>query len=342
MTQTATTILSAEQTIVPHNPAKVLDLGGLTVGAYLNRWLAHAHARVRTSTYEGYRSLLRCHAQPHLGHHPLAELHPLHLQQLYSDLLQPDPPKKPLSAGSVLNLHLLLTQAFGQAVRWQLLPTNPAAGAQPPRPQRPTNHVGDPPLLHTILDKLANHPLELPVAIAIATGMRRGEILALRWHDLTPNYSTAHIQQTLQPTTNGLIFQQPKTHRSRRAIALPTFLQQRLHTHRQHQQQRQQTLGPAWDPHDLIVDRGDGKPLNPDTLSSGWRRFLRQNKLPPLRFHDLRHSHATLMLLQGVHPKIVSERLGHASIGITLDLYTHVLPSLQHEAVNAIDDLFPT
>jgi integrase len=341
MVQTVASLAFGEQMIVAGGRALgSVELTDLTVGVYLERWLAHARSRVRVSTYEGYRSLVRCHAGPRLGNRLLVELHPLDLQQLYGDLLDPEPPARPLSAGTVLNLHLLLTQAFGQATRWQLLSVNPAAGAQPPRPRRPANQVGDPALLQLILDRLAGHPLELPVAIAIATGMRRGEILGLRWQDVTADYATAHIQQTLQPTANGLVVQPPKTHRSRRAIALPTFLQSRLRVHRSGQQRRQREAGSGWTALDLVVERGDGRPLNPDTLSSGWRRFLCQHKLPQLRFHDLRHSHATLMLLQGVHPKIVSERLGHASIGITLDTYTHVLPSLQQEAVSAFDDLF--
>jgi integrase len=124
--------------------------------------------------------------------------------------------------------------------------------------------------------------------------------------------------------------------------ALPEFLRPYLQQHHDAQRKRRAALGDAWQDTDLIVDRGDGGPINPDTLSSHWRRFLHDQQLPHLRFHDLRHSHATLMLLEGVHPKVVSERLGYASIAITLDLYTHVLPSMQHEAAQAFDRLFPT
>ena len=172
--------------------------------------------------------------------------------------------------------------------------------------------------------------------------MRRGEILALRWADLNTDYTTAHIQQTLQPTSSGLHYQQPKTHRSRRAIALPHTLATLLARHRANQTERRSQQGARWHDNDLINDRGDGKPINPNSLSSAWRRFIKQNQLPTIRFHDLRHSHATLMLLQGIHPKIVSERLGHASIGITLDVYSHILPSMQTEAADAIDRLINT
>jgi len=123
-------------------------------------------------------------------------------------------------------------------------------------------------------------------------------------------------------------------------VALPQTLITHLRDHRQEQDARRAAANETWRQTDLIVDCGDGGPLNPDTLSSMWRRFARQYNLPTIRFHDLRHSHATLMLLEGIHPKIVSERLGHASIGITLDTYTHLLPSMQTEAAEAIDRIF--
>jgi len=313
--------------------------GELTVAAYLERWLAHTRGRVRDVTYEGYETLLRLHALPRIGRLRLEELRPLAIQDLYAELLAGGRERAPLGAGTVLNLHLVLTQAFGQAVRWQLLAANPVAGAQPPRPRRPARPLVDPSLLAILLASVAGTWLEAPAAVAAATGMRRGEILALRWADLRGDLSTAHVQRTLQPTRQGLVFEQPKTARSRRTVLLPAFL--RPHLERQRAAQAARRAGAAdWQEQGLLIDRGDGRPLNPDTLSAGWARHLRRRSLPPIRFHDLRHAHATLMLAQGVHPKVVSERLGHASVGITLDTYSHVLPSLQEEAVAAFDALF--
>lgn len=200
----------------------------LSVETYLLRWLAHSRSRVRSVTYEGYESLLRLHALPHLGSRPLRDLRPLDLQNLYLDLIESDDDSTRLSGGSMLNLHLVLTQALGQAVRWQLLPSNPAAGAQPPRPRRPPRLIVDQILAGSLLTAVAGTRLELPAAVAIATGMRRGEILALRWQDLDPEYKIAHVQRSLQPNKHGLVFEQPKTARSRRAVALPTSVPQAL------------------------------------------------------------------------------------------------------------------
>jgi integrase len=312
--------------------------GTLEVGPYLRQWLNHMRGRVRAKTHEGYEGLIRLYALPHLQGIPLTELRPLHLQGLYSSLLAD--PDRHLSGGTVLNLHLVLTQALGQAVRWGLLVSNPAAGAQPPRPRRPELNVVDSRLASRLVDATRGTAMELPVAMAIATGMRRGEILGLRWADIDQDLGVAHVRRSLQITGGSLRFEEPKTRRSRRSVVLPSYLHPYLLRQREDIARRRKVLGPRWREHDLVVDSGDGAPLNPDTLSSGWTRFLRLRGLPHVRFHDLRHAHATLMLLQGVHPKVVSERLGHASIGITLDTYSHVLPSMQVEAARAFDELF--
>jgi integrase len=235
----------------------------------------------------------------------------------------------------------VLTQAFGQAVRWGLLDRSPATGAQPPRPRRPEPTVVDADLAQRILSTVRGHQLELPVAIAIATGMRRGEILGLRWHDIDEDAGVIHVRRSLQSTKPEPVFEEPKTRRSRRAVAVPAFLRPYFDSQLEDQMRRRAELGSGWHDMDLVVDRGDGDAVSPVTFSAAWPKFLRRAGLPHVRFHDLRHGHATLMLMRGVHPKIVSERLGHSSVGITLDTYSHVLPGMQAEAVQAFDDLFP-
>jgi len=306
---------------------------------YLEDWLAHIKGRVRARTFQGYEGLIRLYAVPALADIPLREVVPLDLQSLYSFLLQEREPT--IAAGTVLNLHLVLTQAFGQAVRWGLLDRSPATGAQPPRPRRPEPAAVDAHLAARMLDAAQGHPIETPLAIALATGMRRGEILGLRWADLDEDLTVARVRRSLQSLGPDPVFEEPKTRRSRRAVALPAFLAPYLVRQRTDQERRRQVLGDRWVETDLIVDAGDGSAVNPANLSAAWPKFLRRAGLPHVRFHDLRHAHATLMLMQGVHHKIVSERLGHASIGITLDTYSHVLPGMQAEAALAFDQLFP-
>ena len=316
------------------------ELAHRSTSDFLGSWLAHAKGRIRARTYQGYEGLIRLYALPALGELPLKDVQPLQLQSLYSFLLTERTP--PISAGTVLNLHLVLTQAFGQAVDWGLLDRSPAAGAQPPRPRRPEPAVVDAELAGRILAAARGNPVELPAAIAIATGMRRGEILGLRWRDLDDAFTVAQIRRSLQSTRSGALFEEPKTRRSRRTVALPAFLAPYLTRQRDDQLERRAALGERWQETDLVVDARDGGPISPATFSAAWPKFLRRAGLPHVRFHDLRHGHATLMLLQGVHPKVVSERLGHASIGITLDTYSHVLPGMQAEAAQAFDALFRT
>jgi integrase len=186
----------------------------LTVEDYLCDWLAHSRTRVRPTTYKGYQALIRHHVLPHLGRLQLAELRPLHIQHMYGALLAGGNGKA-LSAGTVLNTHPVLTQALSQAVRWGLIVANPAKEAQPPRPRRPEPQVVDGALASRILEAASGSPIECAVALALSTGMRRGEILALRWSDVDMGSASLRVRRSLQPTASGLVFAEPKTRRAR-------------------------------------------------------------------------------------------------------------------------------
>ncbi len=324
-------------------PGPLPELTSLSTGDYLESWLSQVRGRVRGRTYSGYAGLLRRYAIPLLGEVPLKDLHPLHLQHLYGQLLEQGAGgyRDQLSASTVLNLHRVLVQSLGWAERFGLLERSPAKAARPPRPRRAEPKVVDPALAERILEASSGTRLELPVAFALATGMRRGEILGLRWGDLGPDLSVAHVRRSLQATGEALVFEEPKTKRSRRSVALPAFLHPYLERQLTDQARRKQDLGDGWTGSDLVIDAGDGSPVNPDSMSSAWRFLVVRAGLPHVRFHDLRHAHATLLLCQGVHPKVVSERLGHATVGITLDIYSHVIPGMQAEAARAFDRLFP-
>ncbi len=309
-----------------------------TVGSYLAAWLGHVKARVRARTHQGYEGLVHLYALPHLGEIALEALQPLDIQDVRE-------PSRARAAAFCRNRAEPASRApqrlrAGGQVGWGLIPANPVAGAQPPRPKRREPRAVDAELARRILAAADGTTLEVPTAIALATGMRRGEILGLRWSDLDQDLTVAHVRRTLQTTKAGPVLDEPKTRRSRRAVALPSFLRPYLLRQTADQESRRKRLGAAWQETDAVVDSGDGSPLSPDALSAAWPRFLAKAELPHVRFHDLRHAHATLMLLQGIHPKIVSERLGHASIGITLDTYSHVLPGMQGEAASVFDELF--
>jgi integrase len=316
----------------------------MTVAEYLRFWLDHMRFRVRPTTYDGYRGMCEVHAIPRIGSVPLADLHPLVIQRMYTEVLTSGRVRGlgGLAARSVLHLHRILKEALAQAVRWQIIATNPAAGAQPPRPARPELTIVDPDLARRVLAAAVGTRFHTPVALGLGTGMRRGEILGLQWVDVEVDTAVLRVRRTLQVATAGLAFQEPKTFRSRRSITLPEFLLEALEVQRWAQATRRAALGRGWHEQGLVIDGGDGGPWDPDVFSAQWGRFVREGGLPHIRFHDLRHAHATLMLVKGVHPKIVSERLGHSTIAITLDIYSHVIPSMQNEAARMVDEVFST
>ena len=181
--------------------------------------------------------------------------------------------------------------------------------------------------------------LFMPTLLAVATGMRRGEVLALRWCDVDFAANALAVCRSLEETREGLSFKQPKTQRGRRRVTLPGFAVDALRRHRTEQAAERLKLGPAYEDNELVCPCPDGRPWVPGSFSAGFIAFCRRRGFERLRFHDLRHGHATQLLQEGIHPKVVSERLGHSTIGITLDTYSHVMPGIQEEAAQRLDDL---
>lgn len=310
-----------------------LEPGRLTTAEFLEQWLDASRSRVGPRTWERYAQLMRLHVVPVLGSIPLGKLRPLHLERLYSKLLG-----KGLAARTVLHVHRVLHSALHQAVRWQLVPRNVAGAVTPPRPVTRDIEPIDPEQAVRLIESVKGTLLEVPVVLALGTGMRRGEVLGLRWKDIDLSSGRARIAQTVQATQEGLQFLPPKTHRSKRSVSLPAFVVETLKRHRKTQNERRLLVGESWHDHDLVIDRGNGEPLPPHTLSQQFRVASRKASLD-LNFHGLRHAHASLMLAGGVHLKVVSQRLGHSTISITADLYSHVSPSVEEEAAVILNDL---
>lgn len=177
----------------------------------------------------------------------------------------------------------------------------------------------------------------LPVLLAVTTGLRRGEILGLRWEDVNLRTSVLTVRQPLEQTKGGIALKQPKTQKARRTVALPQLSVEALRYRKKEQAKERLLFGPDYNGHGLVLARADGSPWKPDSFTSSYRSLVRRLGLSHIRFHDLRHTHATQLLRQGVHPKVVSERLGHSTVGITLDVYSHVLPGMQEDAAHRVD-----
>jgi integrase len=307
------------------------DSGRLTLAAYLARYLEHAGTRVRASTLQRYRELMHRHVLPRIGRVPLAKLQPVHVQAVLDEMLA-----QGLAPRTVVQAYRVLSAALRQAVKWQLLALNPAAAASPPRPERPRLTIPDSQAVARLLEEASGEAAHIPLILAASTGMRRGEVLGLRWSAVDLDAGLIRVVSTLQRIDGRLQQVEPKTDRSRRTVALPNFALEVLRAHRKEQAARRLLVGPAWVDLDLVVDRGEGRPMDPGHLSHAFGRIARRAGLQGLRLHDLRHAYATALLAAGVHPKIVSEALGHASVGFTMDVYSHVLPTMQEQAAKAI------
>lgn len=311
----------------------------LDVGEYLEIWLRdYVAIGVAPRTGERYAEIVRKHLVPAFGHLKLAKLRPLHITAYYSEALKSGrlDGKGGLSAQTVLHHHRVLREALQQAVKWRLLAVNPADAVEPPRPQRNEMRVLTETETVALLAATRDTKLHVPVLLAVTTGLRAGELLAVRWQDVDLEAGTLSVVQTLQSTKAGLIFGQPKTRRSRRVVKLLPVAVEALREHRRDQVEARLQAGDVYVDHDLVFGREDGAPWHPGTFANDWKKFKRAQGLT-LRFHDLRHTHATLLLRQGVHPKVVSERLGHSSVGITLDTYSHVLPDMQEDAAMKLE-----
>ncbi|MHB0912080.1 MAG: tyrosine-type recombinase/integrase [Armatimonadota bacterium] len=313
----------------------------MSLAAYLEKWLQDcAYPTVAAKTYERYVEIVRKSIIPALGGIRLDQVKPLDIQHFYSEQLASG--RKDGSGGlaprTVLHYHRILREALQQAVKWQLIARNPCDSVEPPRPRHTEMRVFTEKQVLALLEFCRGHKYYLPILLAVTTGLRRGEILALKWSDLDLDNRTLAVMRSLQETHEGVNIKDTKTAKARRLVVLPDMVTDALAEHKEAQDKLKAMMGEAYQDHDLICSQSDGNPIIPMNLTQGFGFLLEKAGLPHIRFHDLRHTHATILLSQNVHPKVVSGRLGHSTVGITLDTYSHVLPSMQEEAAQKFND----
>jgi integrase len=312
--------------------------GRTPFASYLvDRWLPHVETRVRPKTWQRYEGAVRLHVVPRIGRVKMANLRPHHIQDVL-DAMTADG----CSAASVHKVYRIVSSSLRDAIGWQILTTNPAAGVKPPKAERGELHVPTSEQVRTLLDAAADTAYELPLVLSATTGMRRGEVLGLRWAAVDLDAGELTVTATLQRVRGVTTFVAPKTERSRRKITLPPVTVDALRRHRKAQTERRLLLGAAWRDLDLVVDRGDGEHMDPDTFSTGFRRAAASAGLEGARLHDLRHAFATTLLRAGVNVKVVSEALGHERTAFTMDTYAHVLPTMGKQAAAAIQSALGT
>jgi len=308
-----------------------------TFGQFLARWLEDSvRPTVRPKTYTSYSQLVRVHIEPALGAVPLAKLDPLRVQRFLNDKLQ----EGRISARTVQYLHAVLRAALGQAMKWRLVQVNVATLVDPPRVERPEVPSVSPADARTLLDATHGDRLEALYTLALAVGLRQGEALGLHWQDVDLEGGILRVRVALQRLDGrGLICVEPKTFRSRRSVALPPQVVESLRMHKSRQAQERLLAGARWQDTGLVFTTLAGGPLEGSSITHRFQKLLQRAGLPRLRFHDLRHACASLLLAQGVHPRVVMETLGHSQISLTMNTYSHVIPALQRDAAERMDAL---
>jgi integrase len=303
-----------------------------TVAGYLERSIVHREhvGKVRPDTAKSYRGHVRREVTPRIGSMRMTDVRPVHIQRVLDEALEGG-----RSARTVVQVHRILHAAFRTAVRWQLVSANPSDGVTPPKVERPKLTV---PSAHDVARLLeATDPqFRSAVALAAASGLRRGEVLALRWADLDLDAArpSLRVEGSLQRTRAGLAVLAPKTERSRRMIPITAGTAATLKRHRTEQNERRLIAGPAWHDSDFVFDAGDGRPVDPDALSKAFHRAASATGLGGVRLHDLRHAVATMLVESGTDARVVADLLGHSAISFTLATYYH--PS-EDAAVTALE-----
>lgn len=303
-----------------------------TVAAFLADWLNDATGRLRPRTVERYAGLIARHINPALGSIRLRKLMPQDIARLYADL------RPSLAPASIAQVHAVLHGALDQAVRWHAIARNPAAAVQAPRPARVEMRFLDATQVRTLLDACAADPLGALYVSAVFTGLRLGELLGLRWRDLDLDGRTLVVRHTLSRAAGAWVLAEPKTAHSRRTVRLAPRACEALRAHRLAEAERLLALGHRIGPETLVFSDRWGDPVNGwHVTERGLGPILRAAGLPRIRFHDLRHTFASMMLSEGARIDLVSKMLGHASPAITLNIYSHLMPGDEEAALERLE-----
>jgi len=316
----ARVLANAQQGIMPANKR-------ITVTAFLDQWLEDSVKPSRAPrTYASYAETVRLHLVPALGRIMLDKLTPQDVQRMMRA-----GERAGLAARTVSYHRTVLRIALGQAVKWGMIGRNVAALVAPPKAVRYEGRTLTPDEAKQLLKTVGGDRLEALYAVALAVGLRQGEALGLRWQDIDLEGRTLTVRNQMQRINGKLTLTEPKTAHSRRTVALPSVVVAALHRHCERQAEERAWAGSRWQESGLVFTTAIGTPLNQPNLRRAFCALLDRAGLPMIRFHDLRHSAASLLLAQGASPRVIMETLGHANIGITMNLYTHVMPALLQE-----------
>jgi len=311
--------------------------GKLTVAQHLDNWLAgYVATNCSARTMDGYKSIIKHHLAPNLGHFLLRQVSPQAIQLYYGKACQK------LSARTVHHQHRVLSEALKYAVRQGLLVRNPCELVDPPRPRRKAMRTLDPTEVNALVQAAEDSYYFPVIYTALSTGLRQAELLALRWRDLDLGIiPSVSVNRVLYRNNGKYEYHEPKTAHSRRLVEMTPKLAAFLKGYRQIREALWRELGNELNLDDLVFTNVKGNPICSSSLDRDFGRVLKRAGLKNVRFHDLRHTFASLMLMRGAKPKVISEALGHSSVAFTMDVYSHILQGMQSEAMILLDEVLP-
>ena len=311
--------------------------GKTTVGEHLHHWLeGYVRTNCTERTLEGYGSIVRRHLIPALGHVQLRQLQPAAIQNYYGKTCER------LSMRTVHHHHRILSQSLKYAVRQGYLGRNPCDLVDPPSPRRKPMRTLTPVEVDMLVLTARESQYYPVIYTALSTGLRQAELLGLRWRDIDFHSKSVSISRVLYKRQGVCEFKEPKTNHSRRRVAMTPKLAEFLSGYRSAREELYHQLGANLGLDDLVFANADGKPVDPGVLSHAFGRLALTAGLGGVRFHDLRHTFASLMLMRGAQPKVISEALGHASVAFTMDVYSHIIGGMQEDAMKLLDEVMPT
>jgi integrase len=311
-----------------------------TVGGFLDRWIEGVRPELALTAWTNYNDTVRNYVRPHLGRKRLVELSPIDVKVWHATLLEHGGASRgPLSVSTVRLAHRVLHRALGDAVRWNLIPANPATGVRVPRRTRPEMTVWTAEEAETFLRAIANDRLAALWILALHTGLRRGELAGLRWKDVDLDAGMLTVAQQRTNANHEVVVSVPKAKSQRQLFLAPSTVAA-LRQHRAIQLRERLAIGEAWiDSGYVFVDEA-GMPYHPQRYLPMFHAVCRRASVSKIRLHDLRHTMATLALQAGVHPKVVQEQLGHSAINVTMDVYSHVPQAVRRETAKVIAEMF--
>lgn len=329
------------------------EIEKITFEDYMKRYLKSVKPQIKEKTYRLYEYVTRVHLVPTFGKMELSKIKPLHIQDFYNKSLET------LSGVTVRHFHNVLNMAFNQAIKWQIVNFNPCDSVERPKIKKRQLTVWTAEQLIRFLDRIKNTTIYLPVLLAASTGMREAEICGLTWKCVDLDNKIIYVENQLQLIGKKLEIVDLKTSGSNRNITISDSIVAILKNIHKKQDENKDYFKENYNRNDFVVCKDDGSPYNPEYISGNFKRVLYEYKhtikindetkkmnlcdelqIPLIRFHDLRHTHATLLLKANTNPKVVAERLGHSTVKMTLDTYSHVLPSMQKEAADKLNDIF--